>query len=216
MSAKESGAWLHALPISSLGLRMDDNTVRVAVGLRLGSTLSRPDGCQHYGAEVDHLATHGLSCKNSEGHHYRHGAINDIVHRALTTAQVPSRVGHTVLLEGIGAQGEMLYWGGEGKGLPFAVPLGGGATWEHCFSVGVSGGPADLFKFLILSLFLYPFSCKSLSFCYSPLYFTLLFPPLYCCLVYNNYHCVVRLKYFFPTPSHSLLTFNKLLSLYSV
>ena len=34
-SAKESSAWLHALPISSLGLRMDDNTIRVAVGLRL-------------------------------------------------------------------------------------------------------------------------------------------------------------------------------------
>ena len=38
--AKESGAWLHALPISTLGLRMDGNTIRVAVGvgLRLDST----------------------------------------------------------------------------------------------------------------------------------------------------------------------------------
>ena len=92
MSAKESGAWLHALPISSLGLRMDDNTVRIAVGLRLGSTLCRPHDCQHCGAEVDHRATHGLSCKNSEGRHYRHGAINDIIHRALITASVPSRL----------------------------------------------------------------------------------------------------------------------------
>ena len=92
VSAKESGAWLHALPISSLGLRMDDNTVRIAVGLRLGSALCRPHDCQHCGAEVDRLAVHGLSCKNSEGRHYRHGAINDIVHRALTTARVPSRL----------------------------------------------------------------------------------------------------------------------------
>lgn len=32
----KSGAWLNTLPNSSLGLRMDDNTVRVAVGLCLG------------------------------------------------------------------------------------------------------------------------------------------------------------------------------------
>ncbi len=39
--AKESGAWLNVLPISSLGLRMDDNTIRVAIGLRLGAPLCR-------------------------------------------------------------------------------------------------------------------------------------------------------------------------------
>ena len=36
-AAKESGAWLNVLPISSLGLRMDDDTVRVAVGFRFGA-----------------------------------------------------------------------------------------------------------------------------------------------------------------------------------
>jgi len=41
---------------------MDDNTV-----LRLGSSLCRPHTCQHCGADVDQLATHGLSCKKSEG-----------------------------------------------------------------------------------------------------------------------------------------------------
>ena len=37
VTTKESGAWLRALPVTALGLPMDDNTVRVAVGLRLGT-----------------------------------------------------------------------------------------------------------------------------------------------------------------------------------
>ena len=91
-STKVSGAWLNALPISSLGLRMDDNTIRVPVGLRLGTTLCRPHACLHCGAEVNHLGTHGLSCVRSEGRHHRHAALNDIVHRALTAAHIPSRL----------------------------------------------------------------------------------------------------------------------------
>ena len=91
-STRESGAWLNALPISSLGLRMDNNTIRVAVGPRLGSPLCRPHTCHHCGAAVDHLATHGLSCRWSEGRHHRHAAINDILHRALSSAKIPSRL----------------------------------------------------------------------------------------------------------------------------
>ena len=78
---------------SSLGLRMDDNTIKVAVGLRLGSTLCRPHSCQHCRAKVaDHLATHSLSCKKSEGRHYRHAAVNDILYRTLASAHIPSRL----------------------------------------------------------------------------------------------------------------------------
>ena len=90
-TTKESGAWLQALPITSLGLRMDDGTIRVAAGLCLGAPLCRPHFCHHCGAEVDSLATHGLSCRWSEGRHHRHAEMNDIIHRALVSAKVPSR-----------------------------------------------------------------------------------------------------------------------------
>ena len=53
VSTKEAGAWLNALPIPSLGFRLDDNTLRVSVGLRLGSPLCRPHTSHHCGAEVD-------------------------------------------------------------------------------------------------------------------------------------------------------------------
>ena len=39
----------------------------VAVGLRLGVSLCKTNKCQ--GAEVDHLALHGLSCRKSQGRH---------------------------------------------------------------------------------------------------------------------------------------------------
>ena len=90
VAKKESGAWLNALPVSSLGLRMDDDIVRIAVGLRLGVPLCRPHRCHLCGSEVDELATHGLSCKRSQGRHSRHAAINTILQRSLASAQIPS------------------------------------------------------------------------------------------------------------------------------
>ena len=103
VSAKESGAWLNALPSSSLGLRMDDDTIRVAVGLHLGSVLCRPHTCQHCDVEVDRLGLHGLSCKKSEG---RHSAMNDILYRAMTSAQIPSRLEPSGLVRSNGKRPE--------------------------------------------------------------------------------------------------------------
>ena len=37
--APHSGDWLHAIPISACGLRLDDEAIRVAIGLRLGIDL---------------------------------------------------------------------------------------------------------------------------------------------------------------------------------
>jgi hypothetical protein len=41
-AAIHSGDWLHALPISACGLRLNDEAVRVAVGLRLGTDICQP------------------------------------------------------------------------------------------------------------------------------------------------------------------------------
>ena len=44
-AAAHSGDWLHAVPISACGLRLNNEAVRVAVGLRLCSELCQPYRC---------------------------------------------------------------------------------------------------------------------------------------------------------------------------
>ena len=97
VAMKESGAWLNALPVSSLGLRMDDAEVRIAIGLHLGAHICRPHLCHWCGAQVDEQATHGLSCMRSAGHQSRHTAFNDIIKRSLASAQIPSTLEPTGL-----------------------------------------------------------------------------------------------------------------------
>ena len=90
--SRDAGAWLQALPNSSLGQRLDDNTLRISCGLRLGTAIGVPHLCHCCGKEVTAFGIHGLSCKSSSGHHHRHAAINEIIHRSLSTAKTPSRL----------------------------------------------------------------------------------------------------------------------------
>ena len=87
--AAHSGDWLHAWPITACGLRLDNEAIRVAIGLRLGASLCSPHSCP-CGALVDARGSHGLSCRRSAGRQARHAQINDAIHRALIRAGVPS------------------------------------------------------------------------------------------------------------------------------
>ena len=89
VAAPHAGDWLHALPISSCGLRLDDEAIRVAVGLRLGLNICQLHPCP-CGTQVDARGTHGLSCKLSSGRMARHHQINDLIWRALSRAGIPS------------------------------------------------------------------------------------------------------------------------------
>uniref|UniRef100_A0A1X7TN01 Uncharacterized protein n=1 Tax=Amphimedon queenslandica TaxID=400682 RepID=A0A1X7TN01_AMPQE len=86
----ESGAWLQALPVFSLGLRLDDTTVHIGVALRLGLSVCVPHTCRLCGASVDSLGLHGLTCKKGNRSFHRHDAVNEVVHRALSSAGISS------------------------------------------------------------------------------------------------------------------------------
>jgi len=87
-SSPHSGDWLFAMPIASCGLRLDDEAVRVAVGLRLGLSLCVPHQCQ-CGTLVTANGTHSFVCKRSPGRTGRHHALNDLVARAFASAGLP-------------------------------------------------------------------------------------------------------------------------------
>ena len=88
VSVRHSSDWLHAMPISSCGLRLETEDIRVAVGFRLGTALCKPHQCP-CGALVDVISLHGLSCKLSACKHTRHYVINDLIARAVTLADTP-------------------------------------------------------------------------------------------------------------------------------
>ena len=64
---QHAGAWLHALPISSLGLKLSGSELRVICAARLGLPSCQPHLCQDCGDEVANDGVHGLSCRKSRG-----------------------------------------------------------------------------------------------------------------------------------------------------
>ena len=69
--------------------RNGDNAIRVAVGLRLGSTICESHTCP-CDATVDSLGQHALSCRKHPGRVQCHAQINDLIHRALIRAEITS------------------------------------------------------------------------------------------------------------------------------
>jgi hypothetical protein len=86
---KESRSWLHAFPSKNIGTFLDNNTIRVCMGLRLGCDICRPYQCA-CGATVDSKGLHALSCKKSAGRFSRHSTVNNCIKRALGTVEIPS------------------------------------------------------------------------------------------------------------------------------
>ena len=96
-----SGQWLHALPSSSLGLRLTDEETRIAVGLRIGADLVFPHKCICR-SQVLSNGHHGLSCKKSSGRFLRHSLANDIIARSFRSADTPVTLEPTGMLRSDG------------------------------------------------------------------------------------------------------------------
>ena len=86
--SKLQAGWVNALPCRSLGLKLTDVHLRISIALRLGLPICGPLNCKS-SQPVDMFGTHRLWCR-SAGRIQRHAMINDIIKRALGSANIPS------------------------------------------------------------------------------------------------------------------------------
>lgn len=174
VSAPKSSDWLHALPIASCGLRLDDEAVRIAAGLRLGSKLCEPHECV-CGSSVDPRGHHGLSCRRSSGRTSRHHNLNDIVWRALLKADIPAIKEPSGLSRSDGKRPDGLTqipWAG-GKSLLWDVTVTDTLANSYIDSSSVSaGGAAELAADRKIG----KYSNLSAGYCFIPLAFETLGP----------------------------------------
>jgi hypothetical protein len=168
VQAEHSGDWLHAWPISSCGLRLDDEAIRIAVGLRLGVNLCAPHTCP-CGAQVDARGNHGLACRRSAGRLPRHSLLNDVVHRAFTRAGIPAAKEPSGLLRSDGKRPDgctLIPWhkGSKGRCLAWDVTvpdtLAPSHLAESCTAAGAAAESAASFK-----VTKYQDICRSHDFC---------------------------------------------------
>ena len=81
-SSEDSSAWVHAVPISSLGLKLENSSFKIACGLRIGAKICVPYRCI-CGAQVDPFGRHGLHCQKACGHLSRHNEATLIIKKAI-------------------------------------------------------------------------------------------------------------------------------------
>ena len=143
VASEQASSWLNATPLATLGLKLDDTSLRICCGLRLGSQI-----CQSYtcscGNLVDPTGRHGLSCSFAKGRASRHFQANDLIKRALGSADVPS------VLEPLGLSGSnnerpdglSLFPWREGKCLVWDFTCSDTLAWSHVSSTAKKRGLA--------------------------------------------------------------------------
>lgn len=83
-----AGDWLNTLPQAAIGLKLNNEELRVAVAFRLGSPISLPHICV-CGSQADEYGLHALNCKRLSSRHARHQILNDIIANGFHSAKIP-------------------------------------------------------------------------------------------------------------------------------
>ena len=86
---KFGSQWLNVVPCKNLGLKLDDQQLRISNGLRLGANICVAQTC-HCGQRVKRDGLHGLSCTKIAGGFSRHATLNFLMKQTLGSLVSPS------------------------------------------------------------------------------------------------------------------------------
>ena len=89
-SAPHSGDWLFAIPSANCGLFLENEELRIAVGLRIGAPVCLPHDCI-FGGKVDALGHHCFICRKGNGKQVRHSLLNDAIWRSFGRAKIQAQ-----------------------------------------------------------------------------------------------------------------------------
>ena len=81
--------WLNIVPCKNLSLKLDDQQLRISIGLRLGANICVAHTC-HCGKRVERDGLHGLPCTKSAGRFSPHATFNSFIKRTLGSLDLPS------------------------------------------------------------------------------------------------------------------------------
>ena len=86
---KFGSQWLNVVPCKNLSLKLDDQQLRISIGLRLGANICVAHTC-HCGKRVERDSLHSLSCTKSAGRFSRNATFNSLIKQTLGSLDLPS------------------------------------------------------------------------------------------------------------------------------
>ena len=84
--------WLNVIPCKNLGLKLSNQQLRTAIGLRLGSKICERLKCV-CGNDVNEDGWHGLSCLKIAGRFSSHSNLNALIKQSVSSTHIPSVLG---------------------------------------------------------------------------------------------------------------------------
>ena len=88
---KFGSQWLNVVPCKNLGLKLDNQQLRISIGLRIGANICVAHTC-HCGKRVERDGFHSLSCTKTAVRFSRHATLSSLIKQTLRSLDLPAMI----------------------------------------------------------------------------------------------------------------------------